>query len=213
MLRSAPWISLLAISTAACDRKADADDEANDDDDGVEGFELIAAEFADDYSTLVLTFSDPVAPVDGVAPTDFRISMGQTFQYMDEGMTIEQSAYYEPNTRVGYYDAVGMMAIANGPGTDQVSITLAPAFAPLTCTFVANSNEGSSPEFPIEAAVFPHYAPGSTPVTNTEGVELAAMGAAWVLNGPDDEYYGYELFIEEFGFPNLVPRIPIPCPP
>jgi hypothetical protein len=50
-------------------------------------------------------------------------------------------------------------------------------------------------------------------VTNTDGVELAAMGAEWVLVDPNSEYYGYELFIDEFGFPNLDPQIPIPCPP
>jgi hypothetical protein len=204
MRRSNTWISLLAIGAIGCERKVDGDD--------VEGFQLIEAEFADDFSTLVLTFSDPVASVDGVAPTDFRISMGQTFHYTYDGQYYAQSAYYDPNTWIGSYP-VGMMAIANGPRAEQISITLAPRFEPLVCTAVANSNEGSMPDFPIEAAVFPHYAPGTTPVTNTDGAELAAMGAEWVLTGPDDEYYGYEMFVDGFRFPNLIPQIPILCPP
>lgn len=138
--------------------------------------------------------------------------MGISFGYSYEGETYEQSAYYEPNSWSGYYDSVAMTAIANGPGANQISITLGPRFEPSTCFMVSSYLQGSTPDFPIQGGVFPHYAPGANPVTNTDGVELEAMGAEWVLTGPDDEYYGYELFIEELGFPNLIPQIPIPCP-
>ena len=162
---------------------------------------------------MILTFSDPVAPVDDVAPTDFRISFGLSFSYTDNGEVVEQSAYYDPPTRFGSYYPMEFTAIANGPGENQISITLTPPIDYFICTEVANSVEGSTPDFPIEGGLFPHYAPGTTPVTNTAGEELAPIGPDWVLSGPDDPpYYGYELFIEEAGFPNLIPQIPIPCP-
>lgn len=220
-MRFNPLIGLAALSVTACESKTGTDDgtTANDDetgDSGVEGFQLIDAEFgpvaADAFSILTLTFSDPVAPIDGVAPTDFRISAGVSFSYTDNGELVEQSAYYEPASWSGYYEPIEMTAIANGPGENQISITFAPTIGYGICTRLANQIASSSPDFPIEGGMFPHYAPGTTPVTNTEGVPLAAIGPDWVLNGPDQPYYyGYELFIEQAGFPNLIPQIPIPC--
>jgi hypothetical protein len=212
MMRWNPWIGLAALSVAACESKT------GNDDGGVEGFQLIDAEFgpqgADEFTTLILTFSDPVAPVDGVVPTDFRISMGVSMSYMDGEQLVEQSAYYEPATWVGYYEPVEMSAIANGPGENQITLSFETAIGYVICTSVENHVNSGSPGFMVEGGLFPHYAPGSTPVANTEGEPLAAIGPEWVLTGPDQPYYyGYELFIEEAGFPNLVPQIPIPCMP
>lgn len=59
---------------------------------------------------------------------------------------------------------------------------------------------------PYVGGVFPHYAPGTTPLTNLEGVELAGIGTNWV------EYGSFNLSMQSFGFPYLDPQIPIPCP-
>lgn len=217
MLRCKPLLGLVALGATACDSNSGNDDSGNgNDDSGSAGIQLISAQLgpagAEEFSTLILTFSDPVAPLDGVEPTDFRISFGLSFSYSDAGETVEQSAYYEPASRFGSYYPIVLTAIANGPGENQISITLEPPIDYVICTSVANAIE-STAEFQGEGGLYPHYAPGTTPVTNTAGEELAAIGADWVLSGADDPpYYGYELFIEEAGFPNLMPRIPIPCP-
>jgi hypothetical protein len=213
MMRWNPLIGLVALGASACESKpGDTGDAGETGDGGVEGFQLIEAEFgpasADEFSVLILTFSDPVAPVDGIAPSDFRISAGISTVSSDEG---EQSAYYEPATWIGYYERIELSAIANGPGANQLSITLAPALAYGICYAVTSFVDSSTPEFMVEGGLFPHYAPGTTPVTNTEGVPLAAIGPEWVLTGPDEPYYGYELFLEQAGFPNLIPQIPIAC--
>jgi hypothetical protein len=74
----------------------------------VEGFELVAADLADNYSTLVLTFSNPVGPLAGVAPTDFRLSLALTERWINETYDgtyeYQLSDYYEPNRFQGYND-------------------------------------------------------------------------------------------------------------
>ncbi len=69
---------------------------------------------------------------------------------------------------------------------------------------------GSTPEFTIEGHFFPHYAPGDSPVISKSGDELAPIGPDWALI--TDDYDLYFEFVEEFGFPNLNPQVPIPCP-
>jgi hypothetical protein len=171
-------------------------------------FELLEAAFADDFATLVLTFSAAVAPVEGVAPSDFRISAAITMAYEYDGMTYDYSYYCDPNVLVQPYNsAIAMVAIANGPDSNQISLTLDPVFDADACESLETMLGGLEPGAMMpEAHVFPHYAPGATPLTSKGGSELAAIGPDWVLEAMDSET------VPTYGWPDLDPQIPIPCP-
>lgn len=198
-------------STDASESTTDTTDTADTTDTtdttGGGDFTLIEAAFADDFGTLVLTFNDAVAPVDAVDPTDFRISLALTLTYDYMGMLYNNSYYSDPNTYFEQYAMpVGMAAIANGPNAEQISLTLDPMFDADSCPGLEYTLSQVSPEATAEGHFFPHYAPGDIPVTSAGGVELAPIGPDWVLGG---ESYSD---IEEFGWPNLDPQVPIPCP-
>lgn len=170
-------------------------------------FALIEAAFADDFGTLVLTFNDAVAPVDAVDPADFRISMALSMSVNYMGMQYDVSYYSDPNVYVDYEAMpIGMMAIANGPNADQISLTLAPVFNVDACAELEYALTQVPPEATADGHFFPHYAAGNIPVTSEGGTELAAIGPDWVLN---PENY---VQIDMSGWPNLDPQIPIPCP-
>ena len=187
-------------STDSTDTSSDATDTSAGD------FQLIAAALADADTTLILTFSDAVGPVEGVDPSDFRISMALTTRYDDNRGTIsDYSTYADPNVFFTYDPPVGMLAIAKGPKPDQISITLAPGLSVDVCPLLADLLEQAGADYLLEASLFPHYAPGDIPLTSEGGVELAAIGPDWVLDP------GTVAHIEAFLWPNLDPQIPIPC--
>lgn len=178
-----------------------------------DGFELISAAFADDYSTLILTFSTEVGPVAGVDPNDFRISMAQAVRYVYADGSVHVDAYYwEPNVYgdENYYDGpaepVGMTAIAAGPMPNQISITLAPKFEVMNCQSLSKYVAMLEADFDTQGHFFPHYAPGGMPLKGSNGVALEPIGPDWVLT--NDSY----LEADDFDWPKLNPQIPIPCP-
>ncbi|MFV8754093.1 hypothetical protein ACNOYE_26405 [Nannocystaceae bacterium ST9] len=191
------------------DTTTDATDTTSDTTDtettGGGDFQLIEATFADDFATLVLTFSDVVGPVDMVEPTDFRISMAWTYSVMYKEL-YELSYYIDPNLYIGGMETVGMLGISNGPNPDQISLALDPALDPDACGGPANYLADIPLGVTADANLFPHYSPGSTPVTSEGGVELAPIGPDWVLAPVD------YTFIVAYHWPNLDPQIPIACP-
>ncbi len=168
-------------------------------------FQLIEAA-VEAQTTLILTFNEAVGPVDGVDPSDFRISMALTSSYSYMGMQYDYSYYADPNTFFDEYAMpIGMMAIANGPNPDQISLTLAPGFNVDACAQLAGLLAEAPPEYMADGHFFPHYAPGDIPLTSEGGVELAAIGPDWVL---EIENYANA---DGYGWPNLDPQVPIPC--
>ncbi len=170
---------------------------------GVGDFALIAAELTNANATLVLTFSDAVAPVDAVDPADFKISYAWTYSVMYKQL-YEVSYYIDPNNDFGG-TPVAMTAIANGPNPDQISLDLMPGVDPGICTTIQNYIEGANLGVTVDAGLFPHYSPGATPVTSEGGIDLLPIGPEWV------EVDSYYLQFDVFHWPNLDPQIPIPC--
>jgi hypothetical protein len=189
---------------------ADTSDDADTSDGDPSGsgeFELVEAAFADEFGTLVLTFSDPVAPVDGVDPADFRVSMAMTMSYEYMGMQYDISYYADPNVYVdGDAMPIAMTAIAQGPNPNQISLTLDPVFDLAACATLEDTLADTPPDAMVEGHFFVHHAPGDIPLSFEGGPELAAIGPDWVMEPEISSY------VATFGWPSLDPQIPIPCP-
>jgi hypothetical protein len=196
-------------STDSDSTDSDSTDATDSDSDSTEtggdGFALIEAALSPEKTTLVLTFSENLAPVDMVDPADFRISYAWTYSVMYMYL-YEVSYYIDPNDYVGN-SMVDLVGISNGPGPDQLSLELAPALDSNICTAIDEFIAGAPPNGMVDAALFPHYSPGAEPVMSEGGAELAPIGPDWVLT---DQNY---LLVEEFHWPNLDPQVPIPCNP
>jgi hypothetical protein len=183
---------------------SDTSDTSDTETTGGGAFELVAAELTVDASTLILTFSDEVAAVDGVDPLDFKISYAWTYSVMYQYL-YEMSYYIDPNYVTEM--TVQMVGISNGPNPEQISLDLSPAVDLGICTIIQDYIDGAALGMMADAALFPHYSPGATPVTSSGGVELAPIGPEWV------EVDNYYLLIEEYHWPNLDPQVAIPCMP
>lgn len=168
---------------------------------------------------LLLRFSEPMAPVDGVDPADFRVSMALTWRYLGYyGYVYEQSRYADPNLYLGYdyyYGGYGFKPlvtdlIANGKKDTDIVLRFANPFEPDACAQFLELQEqyeefDSQPNSDARLALFPHYSPGAVKVKSADGEVLAAIGPEWVEVASN---YMYEY---EFGWPNLDPQIEIPC--
>jgi hypothetical protein len=191
-----------------------AEDEAEasegESDDVIEGpFELLAAEF-EDLDTIVLSFSHPLAAFDEVDPASFRISLGLATRYLAYyGGFYESTRYWDPNS-IGYYYQVTqfrVIGLGAGPTDEQLRIDFDDPLDDYACSLIENF-ESSPVEPPNEREIglFVHHRPGVIPLRDTQGNDLPAIGPDWVEWAYDFMYF------QEFGFPNLDPKIEIPCP-
>lgn len=184
--------------------------------------ELELARFNATGKYLLLRFSEPMAPVDGVDPADFRVSLASTMRFVDSSYygpyVYESSRYADPNLYLGYsyyYDPYGAKPlvvdlVANGKqATDIVLRFVDPIEADSCAEFVhrqASYEEfDKQPNQDAKIALFPHYSPGAVPVKSADGEVLAAIGPEWV------EIQSSYMVEYEFGWPNLDPQIEIPC--
>ncbi|MFV8754092.1 hypothetical protein ACNOYE_26400 [Nannocystaceae bacterium ST9] len=189
----------------------DVADDADDADDVIEGpFELESAEF-EDLDTLVLTFSHPLASFEGVDPGAFRISLGLSARYQGYyGALYDSSRYWDANYLGSYYgedDSFRAITLAPGPADDQLRIDFAYPLDDYACTLIANDDAiVVVPPEAREAGLFVHHSPSPIPLRDTLGNDLPTIGPDWVLLPYDFMY------INEFDFPHLDPKIEIPCP-
>lgn len=184
-------------------------DEATSDDDPFEGpFELLEAERTDDDS-LLLTFSHPLASLEGVDPDAFRISFGFSTRYVGYyGSYYDNTSYRDPNYFNYYFDPFWAITLAPGPDDAQLRIDFSAPLTSEACNLIAIwEDEPIEPPNGREVGIFVHYRPSPIPVQDGQGSELAAIGPDWV------DYEGNLLNLYgEFGFVDLNPRVPIPCP-
>jgi hypothetical protein len=172
----------------------------------------------DDDATIILTFNHPIANADEIDPNDFRISVGYTHQTTYTGPLgdsfTEQGGRY---TDLGYYVVPDFTRFEFGSATlgsdDELLLVGELAFAAYTCEQIAAYeaqfamyNNGTYLDGVVEMAMFLHYAGGDIPLQDAAGNTLADIGPDWVLS---DNMY--EL-LDVFGFPNLTPKLEIPCP-
>jgi hypothetical protein len=163
---------------------------------------------------LLLRFSKAMAPVDDVDPADFRLSFAITGWFQSYGYgydyTYEWSNYWDPNYFVDYYSSLEVELVAPGNQPTDLVLRFAMPLHPAVCIEHAYLEADfeqykDDPNIHAELGLFPHYSPGAVPVRSVDGEALAAIGPAWV------EHPFVSTYISEFGWPNLNPRIPIPC--
>ena len=191
--------------------------------------QLINVAFVDNL-TLQLTFSEPMAPVDDVDPTVFRLSMGfgytegyngytRTF-YQEVGYFNQQPCYEEKCYENCYYDKetgekycyeycycpynitwIEAIGLRNDSAdATKVLLTLNPGIGSNVCDVA----EMVPPEYTV--ALLLHYTDDRPPLPlDTQGQGLYPIGEDWVNTG--------EGFLDVEGFfPQLNPMLPIPCP-
>lgn len=187
--------------------------------DGEGGFAITSVRF--DEATLTLTFSQPLADLDGVDPNDFRISMAQTasITYTYEGVTqtYQYTSYMDLADVVGYYtgyysDRLNFLSLTPGSADNELVLEAGTSLAP-ACDQIASTLEFFEmyaamyyDDARFDVALFLHYAAGEVPLESTSGSVLADIGPHWVLN--PDSYFSRM----GFGFTMLSPQLRIPCP-
>jgi hypothetical protein len=190
----------------------DGDGDAGDGDgDNSIPLALVSGRTDETGAFVLLRFSEPIAPPDGVDPTDFRLSLGSSTAFYYQGdLEWAFSSYYDP----GYYDqpAMKLAAVSIGPGempTDLVLRFESPLVS-YVCEYIAEVNvelemANPMPEFEGRIGLYPHYSPGATPVRSADGEALQPIGPEWV------ELDFYSMYSDVFGFPKLSPQIPLDC--
>ena len=228
-------LAMLAVGCAD-DRDPRADDETDTgDDDGNPDpsadtgepipndipLELELARWNKTGKFLLLRFSEPMAPVDGVDPADFRVSMATSWRSIGYyGSVYQSSNYLDPNLYLGYdyyypynpYSSKPLVPelVANGNKETDIVVRFIDPLEPEACAqFVQLQADyeqfDSQPDTDARIAMFPHYSPGAVEVKSADGEVLGAIGPEWV------EFGGPYMYDYEFGWPNLDPQIEIPC--
>jgi len=180
-----------------------------------------------DPSTLQLSFTEPIAPVDLVNPKRLRFSFVQAFTgYYGDPITfvVDPRFYngavscppappcYDPYDYYCYdpycYDEPSAPILAaklvnHDSDPNSVLVALTTAIQPSLCQTLESA--GQSPE--IEAVLHLHYAAGGlAQLTDLAGVPLPALADDWVKTS---DYY---LVYDDVFLTNLDPFVPIPCP-
>ena len=184
-----------------------------------DGFAISSARI--DEATLTLTFSQPLADLEGVDPNDFRISFAQTVSvtYTYEGVTetYEYTNYIDLVNFVGYETGyygyrLNFLSLVPGSAANQLVLEAGTSIAP-ACDAVADTRQFFEmyaamyyDDARFDVTMFLHYAGGEIPIESTSGSVLADIGPDWVLS--EESYVGRE----GFGFTNLSPQLRIPCP-
>jgi hypothetical protein len=160
-------------------------------------------------TTLTLTFSEPVGPLEGVDPDDFRISMAMTFYAFEYGQAYQSSQYTDLVVYANIYPYVNFtfLSITPGASPDQVVLELDQPFPDYACEYIAYFNNLPPPTGGCaERTLLLHHAGGDVPIHDVDGVALPDFGPDWVHEPSWVDY------VEDAGFPNFPARIDIPCP-
>ncbi|WP_146157466.1 hypothetical protein [Enhygromyxa salina] len=182
-------------------------------------FRITSVDFDGD-ATITLTFSRPVANVDEIDPNDFRISVAQTYSvtYTDPqygSYTYEGSFYAD----IGTFDYGSQYSYsrfeilsATLAADNQIRLEGEFSFGSNVCQQLADVEQqlemyqAQYPGSKADLGMFLHYAAGDIPVLSEKDETIADIGAQWVVT--------QELYMsnEAYGFPNLQPKLEIPCP-
>ncbi|MFV8752553.1 hypothetical protein ACNOYE_18555 [Nannocystaceae bacterium ST9] len=208
--------------TSASDTSAS--DTSESDTDEPASFDLVAAAI-ESPTAIVLTFSQPIGSLEGVEADAFRISYAHSERQVYEGNVYAYTWYVDPNVFMvdpdcepiygdicPEFEAHVVLGLEPGPIPEQLRL-LTSVLDDAACDKI-DYEAGFPPEppFEFETHLFPHYAPGPTPLRSSGGLELAAIGPEWVLFEGDPLFEGGgSLEVVGWGFENLDPAIPIPC--
>jgi hypothetical protein len=186
------------------DGEVDVDEGPND-----VPFELELAVLNVTGQFVALRFSEPVAPVDGIDPRDFRISVASEMYLSNGNGDYEYTTYWDANFYAdhyaGYYppepystDRFETDLIAAGNMPTDIVLRFEMPLDPTLCEWLDTTGQSDY------VFLFVHYSPGEIPVRSADGEELAPIGPEWV----EVPYYAWGTYGH---LPNLNPKIPIPC--
>jgi hypothetical protein len=180
--------------------------------------ELVLAKFNATGKFVLLRFSEPMAPVDGVDPGDFRISLATSWRYHYYGEIYSSTTYWDPHYYFTYdyynyngYAPLKVEAVANGSKNTDIVLRLAEPLDPGVCPSFEQLQADYEmfdelPDYQAKLGLFPHYSPGAVNIKSADQEVLAAIGPDWVENPwPSMDLY------DEYGWPNLDPEVEIPC--
>lgn len=179
-------------------------------------FELVDVDFDDDRS-LVLTFSQPLAAVDGVDPEAFRVGLARS--------RTELTQYYEPGEfglvedclEQCFFDDIIQEQVCeqvcpgdpaeihvdwldNAAHAHRMLLGLSNPIGKPQCDWIDHSRDDN-----WEAGFTVHYdGEREPPVRSTSGQRLESIMAHWVDGGDFEEV--------DDRFPSGIPVTPIPCP-
>ncbi len=166
----------------------------------------------EDEATLILSFSEPIAPTDDVTPeAHFRLEVG--FYLADLGYTVyyDLSSHFEGEVP-GQTGAVedewprhgGTEVVRVEPGDDSSELRLKLS-VPLDPDICATLIEAEA--IGVPASIQLHYARASAPrITDLAGNDLAEIASWWIDKAPA------LVTVSDGEFPELDVRTPIPCP-
>jgi hypothetical protein len=173
---------------------------------------LVGAKFLDPR-TVALAFSEPLAPVAGVDPGQFRLSMakGEAYSYTYRGreQCYRSTYYYDLSDGVGrlgcdpIYESCGPTTDVIALGIDPedaaiLRLTIDPPLDAYTCLQLDYAGD--------DAGIFVHFSASTMPtIVDKSGDALADIAPHWVLSG---ERYAYR----DGMFPGMDTWLPIPCP-
>jgi hypothetical protein len=198
-------LALAALGCSPQDPGSDADETGNDDGSNGIPFELVSASLDATGQVVILQFSEPVASVDAVEPSDFRISYALPTEVCGDNGCTPETSYWDPHFFVDEYlgyqygsgDRFEVDLIGAGEQANTVSLHFGTPLKPYLCEYVAPYED----EYDF---LFVHFAPGDIPLESADGESLAAIGAEFVHDTAP-------VFTAEGDFPNLDPKISIPC--
>jgi hypothetical protein len=227
------WIGLVVAASGCTDRGGfSLEDETGDDPTGSDPtgtdpdptgtdpdptggndipLELVLAKFNATGQFLLLRFSEPMAPVDAVDPSDFRVSFARTVNYSGYYGEYSWSFYVDPGVYYDYnyyqYTPLVVTKVSAGSKETDIVLRFETPVDPQVCDWLAQLEDiyENDPSQEGKVAIFPHYSPGAVPVESVDGEVLSAIGPDWV------EYESSFLNVEGFGWPNLDPQVAIPC--
>jgi hypothetical protein len=169
--------------------------------------------YFEDLSTVVLRFSEPIAAVDDVDPAShFRLGTAFVLDDLEGG---QLTVYYDLSEHFGEgvpgqgADALGpwqrhggtlVAAVERGDDPHELRLSISYPFYEYVCELL-----GEAATLGIPAGIHVHYAQAGYPrVTDEAGNPLADIGGWWVSDSFATTQPGV--------FPELDPRLPIPCP-
>ncbi|WP_146156004.1 hypothetical protein [Enhygromyxa salina] len=132
---------------------------------------------------LRLQFSNPLGPLDGFDPNDFRISVLKVYSDHDEGGSRDYGYYYDFGY-LGYGQALRFTAAQ--AGEVELDLQFTPGVDPYYCRWLESDYSYGAPGVEAVHGLFLHYAAGAIPVRDVAGNQLRNFGADWVLEGRAD---------------------------
>lgn len=142
---------------------------------------------------LRLTFSEPIAPVAGIDPNDFRLSVGMAKSYR----TYAYAYYYDladaSDSDLPFLELRDMTLV----DPRVLELHLEPDFDLAVCHELLDelAMMTSEPGIQVRGGVFLHYLPSRAAIEDLEGNPLAAMGSDWLLARRSGGEEAYEIYM------------------